>query len=150
MPIHAPNQPEPRGLQLWVDLPKKFKMVCMLPFKVQLQPYSCGICRSILLTKNSTPRASLKRFPLVQMAVSKSESSAVLVMVLNRQSGHWEAAGTSTWSLTRRTRSSKKFVRLLLAPHIAGRGLTYELPCSCRMDCVYIQCVISSSYHVGI
>ncbi|KAI0818559.1 pirin domain-containing protein [Irpex lacteus] len=27
MPIHAPGKPEPRGLQLWLDLPKKFKMV---------------------------------------------------------------------------------------------------------------------------
>ncbi|KAI5122940.1 hypothetical protein M0805_006822 [Coniferiporia weirii] len=27
MPVHAPGQPEPRGLQLWVDLPKQFKMV---------------------------------------------------------------------------------------------------------------------------
>lgn len=23
MPVHAPGQPEPRGLQLWVDLPKE-------------------------------------------------------------------------------------------------------------------------------
>jgi len=27
MPVHAPGKPEPRGLQLWVDLPKEFKMV---------------------------------------------------------------------------------------------------------------------------
>jgi len=27
MPVHANGAPEPRGLQLWVDLPKKFKMV---------------------------------------------------------------------------------------------------------------------------
>jgi redox-sensitive bicupin YhaK (pirin superfamily) len=27
MPVHAEGQPEPRGLQLWVNLPKKFKMV---------------------------------------------------------------------------------------------------------------------------
>ncbi|KAF9227972.1 hypothetical protein BS17DRAFT_793565 [Gyrodon lividus] len=27
MPVHAPGVPEPRGLQLWVDLPKEFKMV---------------------------------------------------------------------------------------------------------------------------
>lgn len=27
MPVHAPGQPDPRGLQLWVDLPSKFKMV---------------------------------------------------------------------------------------------------------------------------
>jgi len=27
MPVHGPGQPEPRGLQLWVDLPKQFKMV---------------------------------------------------------------------------------------------------------------------------
>ncbi|KAL4074479.1 RmlC-like cupin domain-containing protein [Scleroderma yunnanense] len=27
MPVHAPGVPEPRGLQLWVDLPKQFKMV---------------------------------------------------------------------------------------------------------------------------
>jgi redox-sensitive bicupin YhaK (pirin superfamily) len=27
MPVHAPGQPDPRGLQLWVDLPKQFKMV---------------------------------------------------------------------------------------------------------------------------
>ncbi|KIK93158.1 hypothetical protein PAXRUDRAFT_12811 [Paxillus rubicundulus Ve08.2h10] len=27
MPVHAPGCPEPRGLQLWVDLPKEFKMV---------------------------------------------------------------------------------------------------------------------------
>ncbi|KAF9559137.1 hypothetical protein CPC08DRAFT_638063 [Agrocybe pediades] len=26
MPVHAKGQPDPRGLQLWVDLPKKFKM----------------------------------------------------------------------------------------------------------------------------
>jgi len=23
MPVHAPGQPDPRGLQLWVDLPKQ-------------------------------------------------------------------------------------------------------------------------------
>lgn len=23
MPVHGPGQPEPRGLQLWVDLPKQ-------------------------------------------------------------------------------------------------------------------------------
>ncbi|EKM82723.1 hypothetical protein AGABI1DRAFT_82463 [Agaricus bisporus var. burnettii JB137-S8] len=27
MPVHAEGQPDPRGLQLWVDLPKKYKMV---------------------------------------------------------------------------------------------------------------------------
>lgn len=27
MPVHANGGPDPRGLQLWVDLPKKFKMV---------------------------------------------------------------------------------------------------------------------------
>ncbi|KAI0695929.1 RmlC-like cupin domain-containing protein [Cytidiella melzeri] len=27
MPVHAPGHPDPRGLQLWVDLPKKYKMV---------------------------------------------------------------------------------------------------------------------------
>ncbi|KAH7930828.1 hypothetical protein BV22DRAFT_1054101 [Leucogyrophana mollusca] len=27
MPVHGPNVPEPRGMQLWVDLPKEFKMV---------------------------------------------------------------------------------------------------------------------------
>jgi len=27
MPVHAPGVPEPRGLQLWIDLPKQFKMV---------------------------------------------------------------------------------------------------------------------------
>ena len=27
MPVHAPGVPEPRGLQLWVDLTKQYKMV---------------------------------------------------------------------------------------------------------------------------
>jgi len=27
MPVHAPGAPDPRGLQLWIDLPKQFKMV---------------------------------------------------------------------------------------------------------------------------
>ena len=27
MPVHEPGEPEPRGLQLWVDLPKQYKMV---------------------------------------------------------------------------------------------------------------------------
>jgi len=27
MPVHAPGHPDPRGLQLWVDLPKQYKMV---------------------------------------------------------------------------------------------------------------------------
>ncbi|OCH95507.1 hypothetical protein OBBRIDRAFT_720226 [Obba rivulosa] len=27
MPVHEPGHPDPRGLQLWVDLPKQFKMV---------------------------------------------------------------------------------------------------------------------------
>jgi quercetin 2,3-dioxygenase len=27
MPLHAPGVPEPRGMQLWVDLPKQYKMV---------------------------------------------------------------------------------------------------------------------------
>jgi len=27
MPIHAPGKPDPRGLQLWIDLPKQYKMV---------------------------------------------------------------------------------------------------------------------------
>ncbi|KAJ3573964.1 hypothetical protein NP233_g2089 [Leucocoprinus birnbaumii] len=27
MPVHAKGKPDPRGLQLWVDLPKQFKMV---------------------------------------------------------------------------------------------------------------------------
>jgi len=27
MPVHAPGVPEPRGLQLWVDLPKQYKLV---------------------------------------------------------------------------------------------------------------------------
>lgn len=27
MPVHEEGQPEPRGLQLWVDLPKQYKMV---------------------------------------------------------------------------------------------------------------------------
>ena len=32
MPVHAPGQPDPRGLQLWIDLPAKDKMV-RPPFK---------------------------------------------------------------------------------------------------------------------
>jgi hypothetical protein len=27
MPVQEPGKPEPRGLQLWVDLPKQYKMV---------------------------------------------------------------------------------------------------------------------------
>jgi redox-sensitive bicupin YhaK (pirin superfamily) len=27
MPVHTKGAPDPRGLQLWVDLPKQFKMV---------------------------------------------------------------------------------------------------------------------------
>ncbi|KAF7793035.1 hypothetical protein EIP86_004140 [Pleurotus ostreatoroseus] len=27
MPVHEPGKPDPRGLQLWVDLPKQYKMV---------------------------------------------------------------------------------------------------------------------------
>ncbi|EAU88583.1 pirin domain-containing protein [Coprinopsis cinerea okayama7 len=27
MPVHEPGKPDPRGFQLWVDLPKQFKMV---------------------------------------------------------------------------------------------------------------------------
>ncbi|KAG6854321.1 hypothetical protein C0991_008216 [Blastosporella zonata] len=27
MPVHNDGAPDPRGLQLWVDLPKQFKMV---------------------------------------------------------------------------------------------------------------------------
>ncbi|KZV72903.1 pirin domain-containing protein [Peniophora sp. CONT] len=27
MPVHGPGKPNPNGLQLWIDLPKKFKMV---------------------------------------------------------------------------------------------------------------------------
>jgi redox-sensitive bicupin YhaK (pirin superfamily) len=27
MPVEEPGLPEPRGLQLWVDLPKEYKMV---------------------------------------------------------------------------------------------------------------------------
>jgi len=27
MPVHEPGEPEPRGMQLWVDLPKQYKMV---------------------------------------------------------------------------------------------------------------------------
>jgi len=27
MPVHVPGSPDPRGLQLWVDLPKQYKMV---------------------------------------------------------------------------------------------------------------------------
>lgn len=26
MPVNEPGKPEPRGLQLWVDLPKQYKM----------------------------------------------------------------------------------------------------------------------------
>ena len=27
MPVHGDNIPEPRGLQLWIDLPKEHKMM---------------------------------------------------------------------------------------------------------------------------
>ena len=27
MPVHGPGLPNPRGLQLWIDLPKDVKMV---------------------------------------------------------------------------------------------------------------------------
>ena len=27
MPVHEPGKSDPRGLQLWVDLPKQYKMV---------------------------------------------------------------------------------------------------------------------------
>ena len=30
MPVHDPGMPDPRGLQLWIDLPKEFKMVVCL------------------------------------------------------------------------------------------------------------------------
>lgn len=26
MPVNEPGKPEPRGLQLWIDLPKQYKM----------------------------------------------------------------------------------------------------------------------------
>ena len=41
MPVHAPGVPEPRGLQLWVDLPKEFKMV--EPSYQELGPEGCAI-----------------------------------------------------------------------------------------------------------
>lgn len=36
MPVEAPGEPEPRGLQLWVDLPKQYKMVA--PSYQELDP----------------------------------------------------------------------------------------------------------------
>lgn len=39
MPVHAPGVPEPRGLQLWVDLPKQYKMVD--PSYQELGPSEC-------------------------------------------------------------------------------------------------------------
>ncbi|KAG5654515.1 hypothetical protein H0H81_001156 [Sphagnurus paluster] len=41
MPIHAEGTPEPRGLQLWVDLPKQFKMVD--PSYQELAPHQIPI-----------------------------------------------------------------------------------------------------------
>lgn len=32
MPVHAEGQPDPRGLQLWVDLPKKVAIQCVVWF----------------------------------------------------------------------------------------------------------------------
>jgi len=41
MPVHGVNVPEPRGMQLWVDLPKEFKM--MEPSYQELGPDSIPI-----------------------------------------------------------------------------------------------------------
>lgn len=38
--MHDPGFPEPRGLQLWVDLPKEFKMV--EPSYQELRPEKYG------------------------------------------------------------------------------------------------------------
>lgn len=41
MPVQGPDVPEPRGLQLWVDLPKQFKMV--EPSYQELGPEECVV-----------------------------------------------------------------------------------------------------------
>jgi len=35
MPVHDPGMPDPRGLQLWIDLPKEFKMVVSCLIRVR-------------------------------------------------------------------------------------------------------------------
>ncbi|KZT11399.1 uncharacterized protein LAESUDRAFT_268223 [Laetiporus sulphureus 93-53] len=37
MPVHGPGHPNPRGLQLWIDLPKRYKMV--EPTYQELEPH---------------------------------------------------------------------------------------------------------------
>lgn len=38
MPVHVDGAPDPRGLQLWVDLPKQYKMVVSKAFGLLYRP----------------------------------------------------------------------------------------------------------------
>ncbi|KAE9401492.1 hypothetical protein BT96DRAFT_956526 [Gymnopus androsaceus JB14] len=41
MPVHSDGLPDPRGMQLWIDLPKEFKMVD--PMYQELGPSECAL-----------------------------------------------------------------------------------------------------------
>ncbi|KAJ7177378.1 hypothetical protein C8R43DRAFT_1193367 [Mycena crocata] len=62
MPVHAEGQPDPRGLQFWVNLPKKFKMV--EPTYQELGPSLLRSRKALMaLSSNSLNAIVLRRRP---------------------------------------------------------------------------------------
>jgi redox-sensitive bicupin YhaK (pirin superfamily) len=94
MPVHAEGLPDPRGLQLWVDLPKHYKMV--EPSYQELGPDQSVSYYSQVLTALLIYIGSLLLTLKARMVPSKSKLSAERASELNPQSDLWVVAGIST------------------------------------------------------
>ena len=67
MPVHEPGKPEPRGLQLWVDLPKQYKMV--EPSYQELEPEKYVGFLGAYLRDYGADRLSLLVYPARSLMV---------------------------------------------------------------------------------
>ena len=108
MPVSGDGVPEPRGLQLWVDLPKEYKMVD--PSYQELDPDQYVLRRLSSCIQTHFRAEFVKRSLKGRTDLSRFGSSAGRAMASSLLFGHLEAAGTSTSSSRNPQPYSRRFV----------------------------------------
>lgn len=101
MPVHTPGAPDPRGLQLWVDLPKQVSITSSFGRKMCKRHFRSSKWWNLLI-RNWVLTKYLLLIPMVQMDLSRSKLSAGRVMVSSLLSGLSVDVGTSMSSSTRK------------------------------------------------
>ena len=135
MPVSGDGVPEPRGLQLWVDLPKEYKMVD--PSYQELDPDQY-VLRSLSSCIQTHFCAESARLTLrVKTGLSRFGSLAGRATASSPLFDHSEAAGTSTSSSRNPQPYSRRFVSHVFVSHLSGiYSLSFR---SCWVDVIHLQ-----------